>query len=102
MPFGSIHTGGGAWKGFPGPRDWSPAIEKAKEELKLLQTVVPEGMKVSLKDIQESEFPEIVRLVENGFAFIIKIGISYHAVYVSPNGKIHMDLTVQQNLRSGS
>lgn len=98
MPFGSLMMSTAFWGGFLGPRDWSPAIEKAKEELKALQTVVPEGMRVPLKDVQESEFPEIARLVENGFGFVIKIGITYHAVYISRDGKIHMDATVQQNL----
>jgi hypothetical protein len=104
MAFKKVILIGGKWEGFLGPRDWSPAIDRAKEELKALQTMVPEGMRVGFEELRESGFPEFAALVEQGFAFVIKsgsprgLGINYHAAHISPRGEILMALSVEKQL----
>lgn len=94
MAFNGLMMTGGHQEGFPGPRDWSPAMEASKRRLKALQTLVPEGFLVPLLEVQESGFGEIAALVELGFAFLIRLGNEVHLVYVSSMGRLHMDLTV--------
>jgi hypothetical protein len=96
--FGSLWMSHADFRGYPGPRDWSPAIAEAKEELKAFQTVIPEEMRVPLEQVQQCEFQKITAMVEQGLAFVIRIGISYHAVFVSTSGKIHMDGIVKKQL----
>lgn len=94
---------GGEWLGFPGPRDWSPALKRGMEELKEYLAIVPEDMRVSLEDVRKSDWQEIISIVEQGFAFIIKIGPeNYHAVYVTPKGKIRMDQVVRKAIEGQS
>jgi hypothetical protein len=99
MAFKELTIAGGKFEGFPGPRDWSPELERAKGRLKALQTLVPEGFLVPMQEVREGGFHEITAMVEEGYAFVIKLmgsPPSYHAVYISPNARIHMDRTVQQ------
>lgn len=84
------------WKyqALPGPRDWSPAIAKAKEGLKVLQTRVPERNRVPLKEALKFNVSEVVEAIGNGLAFIVKIAggeeSGYEAVFVTTKGKISM------------
>ncbi len=105
MAFNRLIVAGGKFEGFPGPRDWSPELERIKGRLKALQTLVPEGFLVPMQEVREAQFREITAMVEEGYAFVIKLPggdfpfpgqPSYHAVYISPNARLHMDLTVQQ------
>lgn len=80
---------------IPGPRDWSPGLEKGKEELKKCLAIVPPEFLVAIEDVRKANWPEVTALVEDGMAFILKIGETYHAVYVDPMGKIRMDPTVR-------
>jgi hypothetical protein len=100
MAFSKITIAGGKFEGFPGPRDWSPAMERAKGRLKALQTLVPEGFFVPLSEVQEAGFHDIAAMMEEGYAFVFKLGMACRAVYVSPNARIHMDLTVQSFFNS--
>jgi hypothetical protein len=56
MAFDGMILAGIRFEDFPGPRDWSPALERAKKELK---TLVPKGMRVSLKEVQEAGFHDL-------------------------------------------
>lgn len=94
MAFDKLSMAMGKFEGFPGPRDWSPALEAGKRRLKALQTLVPEGFLVPLSEVRESGFGEIAAMGELGFAFVLRIGKEVHAVYLCPKGRLHMDLTV--------
>jgi len=89
-------SGGGA---LPEPRDWSPRMDQWKARLQVFQSMVPESMLVSIEEVREANWPHVTWMVENGFAFILRIGISYHCIYVDMEGKVRIHNTVKAYFR---
>lgn len=81
-----------------GPRDWSPAINRAKKKLQSYKDSVPSGMLLSMSEVEESGFLCLAQTVKDGGAFAVRIENVLHLVFVTPAGKIWMDEPVQRFL----
>lgn len=81
---------------FLGPRDWSPAINRAKQELQTYKDSVPPGMLLSMSEVEDSGFLRLSQTVNSGGAFAIRIEKTLHLVFVTSKGRIWMDKVLQK------
>ena len=78
------------------PRDWSPRMDQWKANLQDYLARVPEEMRVPIEEVRNSGWLGVIWAVENGLAFIIRIGFCYHCYYIDPvKGQI-LDLQLDE------
>lgn len=72
-----------------GPRDWSPKLTRAIENLKAKEALVPKEM-ILTKEEAAAAPPQIRDAVLTGTAFVVKVHDAHEVVYVSTNGFLIM------------
>lgn len=82
-----------------GPRDWSPAINRAKKKLQIYKDSIPPDMVLSTTEVEASGFLCLAQTVKSGAAFTVRIEKALHLVFVTPSGKIWMDKVLQELLK---
>lgn len=72
-----------------GPRDWSPKIKKALQNLKAKEALVPQENLLTKEEAALCP-PLIGDAVLEGTAFVIKIRNTHEVIFVGPQGHIRM------------
>lgn len=72
-----------------GPRDWSPKMRRALEDLRAKEALVPKHMFLT-KEAAQAAPPFLRDAIEDGTAFVVKVWDTHEIIYVCQDGLLLM------------
>ncbi len=72
-----------------GPRDWSPKVMVALDDLRVLESRIPKEM-ILTKEEAEAAPPFLRDAILAGTAFVVKVRDTHEILFVSPRGMVIM------------